>query len=229
VGEEKYTCGVSEKTRPSPVDLVDRIAHDIREGVYHPRERLIEVELCERYGASRNAVRAALIELTALGLVEREANRGARVRRVSIDEALESMEVRLTLQAMCTGRAAARVTDADRAELSALLAGLQAAVAAGDRAATAAANSEISAVIRRISGHATASRIIESLQAQSPLSRYPYQLPDRRFESMHEYEQIVAAVIAGDEAGALAAAYQYRDSVLTALRGIRDTMNEGVA
>ena len=103
---------------PQPkAELVDLIAHDIREGVYHPRERLIEVELCARYRTSRNAVRGALIELAALGLVEREANRGARVRPVSIDEAIESTEVRLSLQAMCAGRAATRVTDADRAEL----------------------------------------------------------------------------------------------------------------
>ncbi|HEX5731056.1 GntR family transcriptional regulator [Microbacterium sp.] len=208
---------------PQPkAELVDLIAHDIREGVYHPRERLIEVELCARYRTSRNAVRGALIELAALGLVEREANRGARVRPVSIDEAIESTEVRLSLQAMCAGRAATRVTDADRAELTALLEELRSSVEDGDRARTAAANSEISRVIRRISGHQTASRIIETLQSQVRINWYPYQLPDRRVDSMHEYERVVEAVIAGDEAGALEAAYRHRDNVLDALRGIRD-------
>jgi len=208
---------------PQPkAELVDLIAHDIREGVYHPRERLIEVELCARYRTLRNAVRGALIELAALGLVEREANRGARVRPVSIDEAIESTEVRLSLQAMCAGRAATRVTDADRAELAALLDELRASVHDGDRARTAAANSEISRVIRRISGHQTASRIIETLQSQVRINWYPYQLPDRRVDSMHEYERVVQAVIAGDEAEALEAAYRHRDNVLDALRGIRD-------
>lgn len=216
--------GVPGTTRG--VELVDRLARDIREGVYHPRERLIEVELCERYGASRNAVRAALIELAALGLVEREANRGARVRPVSIDEAIESAEVRFSLQAMCAGRAATRVTDEDRRELTGLIAELRDAVENGDRARTATANSEISRVIRRISGHTTATRIIESLQAQTPLNHYPYQLPDRRFDSMHEYEDIVEAVVAGDEEAALAAAYRHRDNVLAALRGIRDALAE---
>jgi DNA-binding FadR family transcriptional regulator len=51
---------------------------------------------------------------------------------------------------------------------------------------------------------------------------YPYQLPDRRVDSMHEYERVVQAVIAGDEAEALEAAYRHRDNVLDALRGIRD-------
>ncbi len=215
-------------TAPRKADLVDVIAHDIREGVYHPRERLIEVELCERYGASRNAVRSALIELAALGLVEREANRGARVRRVSIDEAIESTEVRLSLQAMCAGRAAARATDADRAELTALLDELRSAVADGDRTRNAAANAEISRVIRRISGHGTATRIIESLQSQVRLNFYPYQLPDRRVDSMHEYERVVDAVVAGDSDEALRAAYQHRDNVLAALRGIREAAAEAV-
>lgn len=208
---------------PQPkAELVDLIAHDIREGVYLPRERLIEVELCARYHTSRNAVRGALIELAALGLVEREANRGARVRPVSIEEAIESTEVRLSLQAMCAGRATTRVSDADRAELTALIDELRSSVEAGDRPRTAAANSEISRVIRRISGHRTASRLIEALQSQVRINWYPYQLPDRRIDSMHEYERIVDAVIAADEARALEAAYQHRDNVLDALRGIRD-------
>jgi len=218
----------TDVSAPRRTELVDVIAHDIREGVYHPRERLIEIELCERYGASRGGVRAALIELAALGLVEREANRGARVRRVSIDEAIESTEVRLTLQAMCAGRAATRITDDDRAELAALLEELRDAVDVGDRGRNTAANSEVSRVIRRISGHQTASRIIESLQSQVRFNWYPYQLPDRRVDSMHEYERVVSAVIAGDGDEALRAAYQHRDNVLDALRGIRDVTADDV-
>lgn len=218
---------VAEIVQPK-AELVDRIAHDIREGVYLPRERLIEVELCERYHTSRNAVRGALIELTALGLVEREANRGARVRPVSIDEAIESTEVRLSLQAMCAGRAAGRITDDERVELTSLLDELRSSVEVGDRSRTAAANSGISTVIRRISGNQTASRIIETLQSQVRINWYPYQLPDRRVDSMHEYERIVGAVIAGDASEALAAAYQHRENVLEALRGIRDATADEV-
>lgn len=209
-------------------NLVDRIALDIRDGFYHPRERLIEVELCERYGASRGAVRSALIELTALGLVEREANRGARVRPVSLDEAIESAEVRLTLQAMCTKLAARRLTDEDRAELERLIAELRDAVDAGDRARTSAANSEISRRIREASGHATATRIIETLQAQVPLNRYPYQIPDRRFESMREFEAVVDGVLSGDETVAYDAAMQHRDNVVSALKNARDVMRAEV-
>ena len=204
-------------------ELVDVIAHDIREGVYHPRERLIEVELCERYGASRGAVRAALIELAALGLVEREANRGARVRRVSIDEAIESTEVRLTLQAMCAGRAATRVTDEDRAELAALLDDLRAAVddrrpgrATRRRTPRSRASSGASAAIRprRASSNPCRARCASTgIRTSCPIGAWT------RCTSTSVSS---AAVIAGDADEALRAAYQHRDNVLDALRGIRD-------
>lgn len=211
-------------------ELVDMIAHDIREGFFHPRERLIETEMCGRYGVTRGSVRAALIELTAMGLVEREANRGARVRDVSVDEAIESTEVRLTLQGLAASRAAENATDADRAELEGLLAELQDAVAQGERERNTHANAEISRVIRRIGGHATATRIIESLQNQVQLNWYPYQLPDRRVDSMHEYERVVAAVVSGDADEALAAAFAHRDNVLAALRRIeRASAGDAVA
>lgn len=211
---------IAEAPDPKRAELVDVIAHDIREGRFHPRERLIEIELCERYGVSRGAVRSALIELAAMGIVEREAHRGARVRSVSADEAIESTEVRLTLQGLSAARAASRATDEDRAELRRLLDELRDSVDRGDRERNVRANADISALIRRIGDHGTATRIIETLQSQVQLNWYPFQLPDRRVDSMHEYERVVEAVLAGDAEAALAAVHDHRDNVLAALRAI---------
>ena len=49
-------------------------------GEYAPKQRLVEVDLCERFGTSRFVLRAALQELAAQGLVEFQRNRGARIR-----------------------------------------------------------------------------------------------------------------------------------------------------
>ncbi|MFC6357093.1 GntR family transcriptional regulator [Luethyella okanaganae] len=206
------------------VEVVDRIAHDIRDGHYHPRERLVEADLAQTYAVSRSAIRSALIELAAIGLVEREANRGARVRRVSIDEAIESTEVRLTLQALCAQRAAERVDDGQRDLLRAQIALLHEGVDHGEVAVYTGANAEISRLIREISGHGTATRIIESLQNQVRSNWYPYLLPDRRVESMHEYDKVVEAVIEGDSDAASVAALEHRAHVLEALNGIREAM-----
>ena len=80
-------------------------------GEFAPHQRLIEADLSERYDASRAAVRTALLNLTSEGLVERVPNRGARVRAISVDEAVEIVEVRIGLETLCARKAAENLTD----------------------------------------------------------------------------------------------------------------------
>ena len=52
----------------------------------------------------------ALVRLQQDGLVEREPNRGARVRRVSEQEAVEILEARAALEGLAAGYAVQRAT-----------------------------------------------------------------------------------------------------------------------
>ena len=72
-----------------------------------------EVELAERLGVSRTPVREALSRLAAEGLVEVHPHRGARVVSFSAQDLDGIFDVRLALEPRATGRAAARITDAD--------------------------------------------------------------------------------------------------------------------
>ena len=78
---------------PGPADtrlaVADAVRTAILRGEYAPGQRLIEADLCDRYGTSRFVVRSALQELSAQGLVEFQRNRGARVREISLGEAIE--------------------------------------------------------------------------------------------------------------------------------------------
>ena len=49
-------------------------------GRRHPRERLVEQDLCTAFDTHRGDVRLALFELEKMGIVERIPNRGAIVR-----------------------------------------------------------------------------------------------------------------------------------------------------
>ena len=82
------------------MSITDSIRAAILGGEFAPGVRLVELQLAERYGASRASVRGAISELEKEGLVDREANRGATVRRVSIDEALQITEVRGLLEGL---------------------------------------------------------------------------------------------------------------------------------
>ena len=195
---------------------------DIRRGRYHPRERLVEAELAEHYGVKRSAVRAALLELAAEGVVERLPNRGARVRSVSIDEAIEITETRLRLQAMCAAKAAERGTAEQREALRRDIDSLRAAVAANEQSEYVGANARILTRIREMGGHSTANRIIEQLYNQNAPQVFPFMLPERRFESMREFEAMVEAVVSGNAGDAYDATVTHMEHVLAALRRIRD-------
>ncbi len=64
--------------------LATRIRHAITSGVFPPDYRLGEVELADRFGISRGAVREALHRLAAEGLVRKQRNRGAFVMGVDL-------------------------------------------------------------------------------------------------------------------------------------------------
>ena len=49
-------------------------------GRRHPRERLVEQDLCTAFDTHRGDVRLALFELEKMGIVERIPNRGVIVR-----------------------------------------------------------------------------------------------------------------------------------------------------
>ena len=78
----------------------DRLRNDILTGALPPGERLVELQLAERYQIGRAAIRAALLELDSEGLVRREANRGATVRRISLSDAIEITQARGALEGL---------------------------------------------------------------------------------------------------------------------------------
>jgi len=79
-------------------NMVATLEEDIVFGRLHPRERLVEDDLMERFKVKRHAVRDALAALDRLGLVERRKNVGALVRSFSVQEVTELYEVRSMLE-----------------------------------------------------------------------------------------------------------------------------------
>ena len=91
-------------------DLTQQIRTAILGGEFAPHQRLIEADISERFDATRAAVRTALLNLAGEGLVERLPNRGARVRAITVDEAVEIVEVRIGLGSLAARKAAGRRT-----------------------------------------------------------------------------------------------------------------------
>lgn len=92
--------------------VADYLSAAIMSGRFVPGQRLVEAELTTNLGVSRGPVREAFRRLSAEGLIEIVPNRGAVVRRLSMDEALELFEIRTELEALAARRAADNMKDA---------------------------------------------------------------------------------------------------------------------
>jgi DNA-binding GntR family transcriptional regulator len=211
----------SDETEPEPaVPVVDAIRAAIADGEFVPNQRLIEADLSERFGASRASVRTALVELTSEGLVERVQNRGARVRAVSLTEAIEITEVRMVLEGLCAAKAAERLTEHDRDQLRAIGSAMQAAVAAGNLLDYSGLNKQLHALVRTLAGQTTARSVLERLRGQNV--RHQFQLamhPGRPSVSLPQHLEIIEALCAGDPEAA-------EDAMRRHLRSVIDTLPE---
>jgi DNA-binding GntR family transcriptional regulator len=96
--------GLSALPSPAPADdpsaeqIIRAIERDIFRGRLRSGEQLREEELAERFEASRHQVRAALARLAQIGIIVKERNRGAFVRRFTADEVRQIYEIREILQ-----------------------------------------------------------------------------------------------------------------------------------
>jgi DNA-binding GntR family transcriptional regulator len=206
---------------PTVADLTAAIRRAIVDGQFAPNQRLIEADLSSSFGASRAAVRTALFELANEGLIDRLPNRGSRVRAISLEEAIEILEVRIGLESLCAAKAAEHISDAEIGEFRRLRHDLLEAVAAADLLGYSRLNQLLDQRIRDLSRHATAVGILERLHAQSV--RHQFRLafqPGRAAVSAGEHVAIIDAVIVRDPEAAVEATRVHLLSVIRALRSL---------
>jgi DNA-binding GntR family transcriptional regulator len=208
----------TERAESRPVDSI-RAA--IVGGEFAPGQRLVEADLCERFGMSRFVTRAALQELAGRGLVAFERNRGARVREISLAEAIEITQVRRLLEGHEAARAAERVTAAEATALRAVISDMRAAVRGSELLRYSDLNARLHAAIRDISAHETSARLLRQLRDQTVRHSFTLALvPGRPAVSLPQHEAIVAAVAARDAATAERAMHDHLQSVIDALEAL---------
>jgi DNA-binding GntR family transcriptional regulator len=199
--------------------VAERIRAAMVRGDYAPNQRLVEADLCEQYGATRAVVRSALQELSADGLVEIQRNKGARVRAVSLAEAIEITEARMVLEGLAARKAAERCSADEAAELLGIGREMRAAYARSELLAYSDLNARLHRRIREIGRHGTSASLIERLGAQ--VVRHQFRLalqPGRPAVSLPQHERIIEAVAAGDPDAAEQAMRSHLASVAEALR-----------
>lgn len=198
---------------------LDALRAAILNGEVVPGQRLVEPELAEAFDVTRASVRAALIDLAAEGLVERIPYRGARVRVVSVEEAVAITECRMVLEGLCAAKAAENATEDQIDALRQLGARLRAAVEDGEPMKYSAANRELHAMVRDIAEQPVAADLLRRLHGQ--IVRHQFRLALRAGRpqvSLPEHLAIIDAIARKDPDAAERAARAHLRSVITALR-----------
>jgi DNA-binding GntR family transcriptional regulator len=200
-------------------DAAERVLRTaISRGDLPPGHRLVEAELAEQIGVNRSSVRLAIDALIGDGLVERIPNRGARVRVVSVAEAVAMTECRMVLEGLLARKAAERVTAEEVGRLRAQLADMTDAVRCGDLLKYSELISQLHGLVRDAARHPVAAGLVDRLQAQ--VVRHQFQLslrPGRPQVSLRELTAVVEAIAAGDADRAESATVEHFHSVVAAL------------
>lgn len=195
------------------------IRNAIVEGEILPNERLIEEDLCKRFDANRGSVRLALARLEQEGLVTREPNRGARVRFVPPEEAIQIMQARVMLEALAARYAAQRITAEELAVLREILVETQRLAAAGDLFGCSTANMRLHASIVEYARHPITAKLLDSLRAQSVVYQFQMILePGRVDVLLHTHSEVVEAIASRDPDIAERVMRKHLENVVDALK-----------
>lgn len=214
----------SDATSNGAEEAYQRLRDELTAGRLHPGQRLVEAELVESLGVGRALVRSALSRLAHEGLVDKEPNRGARVRMVSEDEAIEITQVRAALEGLAANQAALRATPEDIAVMRDILAEMRERLSNNDLLGYSDCNARLHSRILASSQHTTAQRLIANLRAQ--MVRFQYRtilVQGRSNQSLAEHTAIVDAIVVRDGAKAEAAMWKHLSHVADTLALTKDT------
>ena len=189
------------------------VRQSILDGAFPPGMRLREAAIAATADVSRTPVREALRQLSAEGLVDFEANAGARVASWSREDAEEITAIRVLLEGYATELAARKITPEQLAELVAVQDRMETAIdqtGVPDHSRVADYNAQFHSLIIAAAGSSRISGILQQvIQAPLILRKFAAFDRERTMQSVYSHRAIIAALKAGDSqwAGAVMRAH----------------------
>jgi DNA-binding GntR family transcriptional regulator len=185
--------------RPAPLRqaVYDAIVDLIVQGTLQRGQHLVENELAEFLGVSRQPVREALQRLQTDGWVDLRPAQGAFVHTPSEDEVDQLLGVRTVLETYSARLAAERATPEDVNLLWELQQDGLNALAANDTEALVAANVALHAQINALAGNAVLARHIGLVERRWRWYYLPLAQP-RGHDAWTEHAELIKAIAAGD-------------------------------
>jgi DNA-binding GntR family transcriptional regulator len=171
----------------------------IANGELPPGARLNEVVLAKRLGVSRGPVREAARALEKTGLVTVILNRGAFVRTMGVDEAMQIYELNSIMFGFAASRLAVSCTGEQAMALRAFVANMDQAMADDDRDTFFGANTDFHERILAFSGNAVLETVyLEYTRKLLLLRRRSFDRDGSMMEANTEHRRLLDAILAGD-------------------------------
>jgi len=173
------------------------ILDDLEQGRMVPGQRLAETDLAARFGVGRNAVREAMQQLAARGIIDLSRNRSPSIRQLDQQETMEVLDVAGVLSRLVASTAAARYNDEAHASmLAATLAMLVEADQVDEPGMFSRARRQLYRTLLLIGGNRELQRLFPAVGMHIIYAQY--QTRRLRDIRLADYRRIVDAVAAGD-------------------------------
>ncbi len=190
---------------PSPEEIARAIIQGLEAGEFAPGQRLVEADLCLRFGVGRQAVREALQRLKMVGVVDLVPNRGAHILHMTLEQAALTLEVTELLFGLAARTAARRIArGAGTAALEHAVGELDACADGAAAADYMRARRHLFAALAQIAENPELTRILD--QTRVHVLRGQFGFASLRQDHARELARIGRLVLAGHSAEAEAQA-----------------------
>jgi len=186
----------------SKTPVSERIFEQIRDAVtfghLKPGERLSEKRLCEEFRVSRTPLREGLRKLQAQGYITLEANVGATVRKISVEEVEGIYDILSLLEPYAAMLAATRKSKEDIRTLKHIFHQMNSQSAKDDYRVWVRKNDDFHNCIQMMSRRGVLSETIHYLRNR--IYRFRILITSREYVENYslEHEKILNAIISGD-------------------------------
>jgi DNA-binding GntR family transcriptional regulator len=182
-------------SRPTPLRqaVYEALTELIINGSLTPGQHLVEAELAESLGVSRQPIREALQRLQTAGWVDLRPSQGAFVHSPTTEECAQLLSVRALLETHSARGAARHATPRDVARLWELQQTGLTALAEGDARAIVEANAALHGHITLLSRNAVLAELIPQVDLRVRWYYMPIAKP-RGKDAWNEHARIIEAI-----------------------------------
>jgi DNA-binding GntR family transcriptional regulator len=188
----------------------DAIVTEIAEGKLRPGERVIQEQVAQELGVSRQPVQQALLLLRKQGILHEAPGRGLIVATLDLENVRSMYDIRAVLEGLAFRKAAERSAQRARDEGPAVITAGRQAVSSGSVAAMIAADLAFHDFIYELSGNPLVKPAMEAQWATTQRVMGEVLTRDERPRDIwDQHEALLQLVMDGDAGGAERAAREH--------------------